>query len=185
MTTIIFVAIGILLAAAAAIFVIFYGGAAFNESSTRSEAARLVTEGQQISYATEMFYRQEERLPGQKADGSLDGTLALQELKTKDYLPIAPVGSHLTNVDGWKMEYGTDGMIYSKLGSYIASTDTSASDSAKKTSEAALNVCRQARKQLQFADFNTVYKCDGTDYPAGRYHPEGSLPDREPCCIRG
>lgn len=178
MTTIILVAIGIVLAGLAAFFVIFYGGDAFGEGATKSEAARLVGEGQQISYATDLFYRQEDRMPGQKSDGTLDGALAIQELRDRDYLPIAPVGSKLTNVDGWKMEYGTDGMIYSKLGA--------------STTEAALNVCRQARKQLEYKDpaldFDAdgkirVFKCDGSDY--NRAHPAGTLPDREPCCIKG
>lgn len=176
MTTIIFVAIGVILAGLAALFVIFYGGAAFGESQTKAEAARLVTEGQQLSYATDMFYRQEDRMPGLMPDGTLDGEKAMEELRDKDYIPIKPAGAKLTNVAEWKMEYGTDGMIYSPLG---ADSD-----------EAALDVCREARRQLQFVDpvldmdgnKTRVFKCNGSDY--NRAHPAGTLPDREPCCIR-
>lgn len=179
MTTIIFVAIGVLLAAAAAIFVIFYGGSAFGEGATKAEAARLVSEGQQISYATDMFYRQEERMPGQKANGTLDGTLAIQELKDRHYIPISPAGARLTNEDTWKMEYGTDGMIYTKIGAVGAASE-----------EKSLDVCRQARIQLGYKDRDAngdinVYKCDGTDYLDAAWHTRNTLPDREPCCIKG
>lgn len=181
MTTIIFVAIGILIAAAAAYFVVFYGGDAFNSGEVKAEAARLVSEGQQISYATDLFYRQEDRLPGQTADGQLDGALAIQELKDKKYIPIAPVGSKLVNVDGWKMEYGSDGMIYTKIGQVVGANATS---DEKRAYNASLSICQQARKQLAFSDFQTVYKCDGSDYSDASWHGRGTLPDREPCCIR-
>lgn len=181
MTTIILVAIGILIAAAAAYFVIFYGGDAYNGGEVKAEAARLVSEGQQISYATDLFYRQEDRMPGQKSDGTLDGTLAVQELKDKNYIPISPAGSKLTNVDNWKMEYGKDGMIYTKIGQ-VAGADASRDE--KRAYDASIAVCRQARKQLAFKDYDQVYKCDGSDYSDAAWHGRGTLPDREPCCIR-
>jgi hypothetical protein len=169
MTTIILVAIGVLIAAAAAIMILFYGGDAFGENEIRAEAGRLVSEGQQISYATRLFYQQEERLPGLQPNGTLDGAAGLQELVAKKYIPQLPPGSKLTQEDGWKLEYGTDGMIYSSLGAF--------------DDEASLNVCREARRQLNYNDSQTVYKCDGSDYPYS--HPAGTLPDREPCCIKG
>jgi len=181
MTTIILVAIGILIAAAAAYFVIFYGGEAFNGGEVKAEAARLVSEGQQISYATDMFYRQEDRLPGQTADGKLDGDLAIKELRDKDYIPTAPAGARLTNSDTWKMEYGKDGMIYTKIGQVVGD---SAPTAEKRAYEASMNVCRQARKQLAFMDYEKVYKCDGTDYSDASWHTRGTIPDREPCCVR-
>lgn len=174
MTTVILVSIGILLAAIAALFVIFYGGDAFGSSSVKTEAARLVVEGQQISDATDLFYRQEDRLPGQGKRAPGEGEVnpdPLKDLSEMKYLPIAPVGAKLTSeARPWKMEYGTDGMIYSSLG---AKDD--------KTSNA---VCKEARRQVQLSNPDKIYQCDGSDYPDATWGARGTLPDREPCCIR-
>lgn len=187
MTTIILVSIGVLIAAVAALFVIFYGGDAFTTGEKRAEAARLVSEGQQISNATTLFYHQVGRLPGEETDGTLNSSKALKELLDNDYLDKVPQGSRLTNKADWLMEYGTDGMIYSKLGVMVDMSDPNVSKDAKTAATAALDVCREARKQLQYTDTDAdgklmVYKCDGSNYP--RSHPEGTLPDREPCCVR-
>lgn len=177
MTTIILVIIGVLIAAASAIFMIFYGGTSLDTVKVRAEAGRLVSEGQQISYATDMFYRTENRMPGLTAEGKPitdDGGLVIapiEELKKKDYLAQAPLGSKLTLEDPWKMVYGDDGMIYSKLGS--------------QTSPEAVEVCRQARKQLNLPHLETMYKCDASDYFDTSYKSRGQLPDIEPCCIKG
>lgn len=184
MTTVILAIVGILIAAAAALFVFFYGGEAFGESEVRAEAARLVTEGQQIHNATELFYQQEGDYPGRRPDGTLDGELAMTELLAKDYLTHVPVGAKLSNEDTWNMIYSDDGMIYSRLGSFVDPSDPTATEAQIKASENAMNVCREARKQLAYQDFQTVYKCDGSDYPITSWAARGTLPDNEPCCIR-
>ncbi len=168
MTTIILVSIGVLLAAAAALMMFFYGGDAFNNSELRSEAARLVSEGAQVEYAATLYYHQEGNLPGRESDGSLDGEKALEDLLGKKYLTHMPVGSKLINSSPWDMVYGTDGMIYTTIGA--------------EADENAINVCKEARRQLGLPDPESVYQCDGSDYPGS--HPAGTLPDREPCCIR-
>ena len=189
MTTIILVSIGVLIAAAAALFIVFYGGDAFSVGEKKAEAARLVSEGQQISNATTLFYHQVGRLPGQDENdkSKLNSSLALKELLDNDYIDKRPVGAKLTNKAEWAMEYGTDGMIYSKLGTMVDQSDPAISSEAKSASTAALDVCREARRQLEYKDVDAngdlkVYKCDGSDYP--RAHPAGTLPDREPCCVR-
>jgi len=176
MTTIILVAIGILIAAAAALMMIFFGGDAFGNNAKRADAARLVSEGAQIQYATDMYYRQEGEMPGLGSNGAQ----AIQDLLAKKYLTNVPRGfvSSDGTVNDWKMDYGTDGMIYSHVG---LSSDAGA-----------LDLCREARHQLKYTDVVpdgqpnagklAVYKCDGSDYP--RSHPANTLPDREPCCIR-
>ena len=176
MTTIILVVIGILVAAAAALFMIYYGGNSLDNANVRAEAGRLVSEGQQIAYATDMFYRTQGRMPGLTSDGSTmkeNGVDVnpVNELLSQDYLAHAPLGSKLTDVDPWKMVYGEDGMIYSKLG--------------PQTSEAAVEVCRQARKQLNLPNLDQMYKCDASNYFDERYKDKRQLPDVEPCCVRG
>lgn len=176
MTTIILVAIGVLIAAAAALAVIYYGGDAFGVNKTRAEAARLVSEGAQIQYATDLFVRQEGTLPG---DGVSEQ--ALPDLLSKKYLQSVPVG--VVNADGtrqpWTMEYSATGMIYSRVG--------------LQSDEAAMAVCREARRQLKYTDTVQsgpdagklmVYRCDGTDYRDASWRSTGTIPDREPCCIR-
>jgi hypothetical protein len=177
MTTIILVIIGVLIAAASALFMVFYGGTSLDSANVRAEAGRLVSEGQQISYATDMFYRTEGRMPGLNASGQAlkesngDAVDPIQELREKDFLAQRPLGVKLTQEDPWKMVYGTDGMIYSKLG--------------PETSEAATEVCRQARKQLNLPNLDKMYKCDASDYFDASYKSKGQLPDVEPCCIKG
>lgn len=176
MTTIILVAIGVVIAAAAALMMIYYGGNAFGVNEVRAEAGRLVNEGAQVQYATDLFYRERGEMPG----ATTNGATGMQELIDEKYLTHNPQGA--VNPDGsvekWKLEYGTDGMIYSKLGTI--------------SSQRSLDVCREARRQLKYEDVVptgqpyagqiAIYKCDGSDYP--RSHPTGTLPDREPCCIR-
>lgn len=181
MTTIILVSIGVLIAAAAALFVIFYGGNAFDESATKAEASRLVSEGAQIEHATTLYYQQEGRLPGMR-NGVLDDTQALFDLqgkgtpddKSDDYLSTVPGGPKLTTTAEWTMQYGDDGMIYSRLG--------------LQSDKAAMDVCRQARRQMGFKDQKdgdiAVYKCNGSDYPDAKWKGAGTLPPDEPCCIR-
>lgn len=180
MTTIILVIVGVLIAAASALFMIYYGGEIFGEGATRAEAARLVSEGQQISYATSLYYRQEGKMPGLMPDGQLNGAQALIDLQQKDYIESLPAGSKLVDADDWNMEYGTDGMIYTRVGPYAPLGP----GDAPETTDAALNVCKQARKQLGYSNFENVYRCDGTDYFDSSWHTRGTLPDREPCCIR-
>lgn len=177
MTTIILVAIGVLIAAAAAIMMVFYGGDAFTSSEVRANAARLVGEGAQLSYATDLYYRQEGKLPG---DG-VDGDQAIDDLFEKKYLTHMPLGVRKDGYSApWKMEYGADGMIYSRLG---LSSD-----------EYAMSVCREARRQLNYKDVIPagepdagklkVYQCDGSDYHDTSWASRGTLPDSEPCCVR-
>lgn len=168
MTTIILVAIGILIAGAAALMMIFFGGDAFSSSETKAQAARLVSEGAQVEYATDLFYRERGEMPGIKDQGAS----AIKELIDNKYLTHNPQGAIKANGDSekWTLEYGSDGMIYSRLG--------------LQSDEASMSICREARRQLQFKDVDAdgklkVYKCDGSN------HPGGFLPDREPCCIRG
>lgn len=177
MTTIILVAIGVLVAAAAALMIVFYGGAAFGAGETRAQAARLVGEGAQLSHAADLYYRQEERLPG---EGAADpGAAAIVDLKEGQYIPVMPAG--FVDASGarqdWRFDYSGAGMIYARLGT--------------STDESALSVCREARRQLGMTDKGSngrlrVYKCDGSDYSADSgWAARKSLPDREPCCIRG
>lgn len=168
MTTIILVIIGILLAAAGALMMYFYGGDAFNNNELRAEAARLVSEGAQVEYAATLYYHQEGKLPGRLSDGNLSGSQAIDDLLDKKYLSSMPVGSKLVDSNPWEMIYGTDGMIYTTLGA--------------QSDEAAMNICKEARRQLSLPDPDAVYQCDGSDYPGS--HPAGTLPDREPCCVR-
>lgn len=176
MTTIILVAIGIVIAAASALAVIFYGGAAFGVNQVRADAARLVGEGAQIQYATDLYVRQEGTLPGNGV-----GDQALPDLIAKKYLTHVPLGAR--NADGtitpWKMEYSSTGMIFSRIG--------------LQSEESSMAVCREARRQLNYTDTVQsgpdagklmVYKCDGTDYRDVAWRTSGTLPDREPCCIR-
>ena len=181
MTTIILVAIGVLIAAAAALFVIFYGGDAFSDSAVRAEASRLVSEGSQIEHATTLYYQQEGKLPGLR-DGKLDDQMALYDLqgkatpndKSDDYLSSVPMGTKLTTTADWTMKYGDDGMIYSRLG--------------LESDKGAMDVCRQARRSMGFpagADGSmAVYKCNGADYPDAKWKAAQTLPPDEPCCIR-
>lgn len=177
MTTIILVSIGVLLAAVAALFIYFYGGDAFTQNEIKANAGRLVSEGAQIEAATELYYRQEGEMPG---DGT-DGEQAIDDLIEKRYLTHIPIGVKSDNGAGsWKMEYGDDGMIYSRLGLQV--------------DEASMAVCREARRQLKYTDTVPagqpnagklmVYKCDGSDYMDASWRNAGTLPNREPCCVR-
>lgn len=156
MTTIILVIIGVLIAAAAALMLLFYGGDSYRYAEVRAEAGRLVNEGAQITYAFDFYQQQEGSIPG---NGS-DGTAALNDLVSRDYLANVPKG--FGGLDGdWRIDF-TEGMIRSRLGP----------TSIERNNE----VCREARRQLGMTG-DTIYQCDGSD------HPGGKLPSREPCCI--
>jgi hypothetical protein len=166
MTTVILLVIGILIAAVAALMMFFYGGNAYDESTAKAEAARLVTEGGQLESAVSLFQIQEGRLPG---DGVGLDDKAMQEMISKQYLTHRPVGNKDAsgNARIWTVDYDM-GIIRSTVGP--------ASD------KQSVGVCLQARKQLRLPVASTasgVYKCDASDYPGS----PGSLPGREPCCI--
>ncbi|MAM36988.1 MAG: hypothetical protein CL949_00445 [Erythrobacter sp.] len=155
MTNLILVTLGVLLASGAAVMVTFYGGTAFTDTRRNGEASKIIVEGSQIASAFDAFVQRERRLPG----GGSSSEDALDELLAEDYLSEIPNGA---GQSGWKIDYSA-GMIYSVVGS--------ASD------EESMKICRSARAQIGLSNRDTVYRCDGSDYPGG------SLPDREPCCI--
>jgi hypothetical protein len=134
---------------------IYYGGDAFTRYYNEAEAARLVSEGSQIEAAVELYYHQEGQFPNQSN--------AIQELLNSDYLADAPKGNEDILGGDWIIDYD-EGHIRSSVGS--------ASD------EAALEVCRAARRQLKRPDPENILQCDGSDSPGGVLH------GLEPCCIR-
>lgn len=156
MTNMILLTIGILLAGSTALMVSFYGGDAFFSSTKDAEASRLVVEGEQIVNAINVYIQRERSIPGAGGDSSA----AFNDLIAKHYLSEIPRGAENS---GWTVSYA-DKMIYSRIGS--------------ATDESSLEVCRAAQRQLNLPNPETVYKCDGSD------HPAGGLTSREPCCIR-
>lgn len=174
MTTIILVAIGVLIAAVAAIMMIFYGGDAFSDSKQRADAARLVQESAQVEYAFDLYTRQEGQMPGLDTAGNpVSGLQAINDLKAKKYLSYAPLGmqdaiSNGTFDGNWAIDYNL-GVIRSSLGPATINGEPN---------EDALGICREARKQLYLPEPEKVYKCDGSDVVGG-----GGLSSREPCCI--
>lgn len=166
MTTVILLALGILIAAVAALMMFWFGGDAYNESSAKADAARLVTEGGQLESAVSLYQIQEGKLPG---DGVGLDDKAMQDLISKKYLTHRPAGNK--DKDGnpriWTVDYDM-GIIRSTVG--------------PADDKQSMGVCLQARKQLRLPVASTasgVYKCDGSDYPGN----PGGLPGREPCCI--
>lgn len=161
MTTIIFVAIGVLMAALAALMVIFYGGDAFTASDTKAEAARLITEGAQMEHAVKLYVAQEGKMPG---NGTGVDQEAIDDLVDKEYLTQVPKGGTM-DPNKWQVDYDL-GVVRSEVGPV--------------TDERAVEVCLAARRQLSLPDAATatgVYKCDGSDAPGG------ALSTREPCCV--
>ena len=157
MTTIILIAIGLLLAGAAALFVIYYGGDSLDKMSDEAQAGRLVGEGAQVEAALELYYRQEGEYPR--------GENPVQQLIDADYLTHDPLGTYTQAKDLWHIDYDA-AMIRALLGT----TDNSKS----------LNICKTARRQLNLPDAptkTTIYRCDVSDSPGGK------ISGREPCCI--
>jgi len=160
MTKIVLVIIGIMLAAAAAIMTVFFGGDAYQASFLRAEAARLVNEGAQLTYATDFYMRQEGKLPG----AGIDNEKAMADLVEKQYLSGAPKGMGLPKSAGeWRFDFD-EGMIKSVVG--------------PSSDEDNMMICVEARKQLQIEEPEKVLKCDGSD------HPKGRLSFLDPCCIQ-
>jgi len=166
MTTVILLAIGILISAIAVIMMYWFGGTAYDETKAKADAARLVTEGGQLESAVSIFQIQEGRLPG---DGVGLDDKAMKEMIEKQYLTHRPAGGR--DKDGneklWTIDYDM-GIIRSTVG--------------PANDEQSVGICVQARKQLRLPAASTpngVYKCDASDYPGSN----GTLPGREPCCI--
>lgn len=159
MTTVILVIVGILLAAAAAIMLVYYGGNSSEEAAIKAQAARLVNDGAQITYAMDLFQKQEGYIPG----NGTDGEAAMRELVEKSYLSSVPQRADNDGGD-WGISFDRE-MIYMRVG-----------DQGDGRSR---RVCEQAKRQLQMPNPTEVYKCDGSDYPGG----SGKLPEREPCCL--
>lgn len=156
MTTVILTIIGILLASAATLMVVFYGGSAFTSSASQAEAARLVVEGDQIAKAIDSYTMQEGRLPGDNA--GLSSNAVASDLMSKKFLSSMPKGHD----NPWIIDYPNQ-MIRVDVGSV--------NDPGAKA------VCVAARKQLKMPNPDTVYKCDGSDSPAGQFNA------KEPCCV--
>lgn len=158
MTTIILVILGVLIAAAAVLFMLYYGGDGYTNAYVEAEAARLVGEGQQISSALELHYRQEGFFPR--------GTDPIEELIGSKYLTHRPLGKRdAEEADKWAINYDA-GMVRLKLG--------------KTDDDQSMKVCLKARQQLDLPEANTAsgaYRCDGSDSPGGK------LSGREPCCV--
>lgn len=156
MTTIILTAIGILLAAASALMIAWYGGGAFNQGRINAEASRLIVEGSQIERAVGLYRAHEGRSPDVANPDD-----PLSALIDRRYMTKRPLG------DGgrWLVDY-QNGMIRSDVG---------AADDVR-----ALSICRAARRQQNLPDPNSVFRCDGSDYPYS--HPAMTLPANEPCC---
>lgn len=155
MTTIILVAIGILIAAAAALMMVFYGGDVFEKYSQEAEAGRLVSEGAQIESAVELYY--------QKEGGYPRGADPVDTLIAEDYLSHRPMGVKGGTGGDWAIDYD-EGLILSVVGS--------------ADNESAVKICETARRQMKFPNPEEVPNCDGSD------SPNGSLSRLEPCCIR-
>ena len=102
MTTIILTIIGILIAAAAVLMLIFYGGDAFNGGAIEAEAATVMNEATQIEGAYALFIAQEGSKPG-----NADGTGAVEELESKDYLVDFPKRESSGVTNPWKIDYST------------------------------------------------------------------------------
>ena len=157
MTTIFLVIMGVILAAAAVLFVVYSGGDAFGNGHIEAEAGRLVGEGAQMEAALELYYRQEGSYP--TSDDPVE------DLIDAGYLDFQPLGTRTTETDRWAIDYEA-GMIRARLG------DTDHEESA--------SICLKARQQLDLPEANTstgIYRCDGSDSPAGK------IAGREPCCI--
>lgn len=73
MTTIILSILGILLAAAAALMVVFYGGTAFEDSSTEATANSLQNAGANVLAASDMYQFDHGRLPMNLGDLTNNG----------------------------------------------------------------------------------------------------------------
>ncbi|MAM36994.1 MAG: hypothetical protein CL949_00475 [Erythrobacter sp.] len=73
MTTIILSILGILLAAAAALMVVFYGGTAFEDSSTEATANSLQNAGANVLAASDMYQFENGRLPSTLDDLTNNG----------------------------------------------------------------------------------------------------------------
>jgi len=160
MTTIILVAIGILMALGVAVMVLFYGGDAVKSASTKGEAARLLQESAQMEHSVDLFERQEGRKPG----NGVSGDAAANDLVTKDYLHGLPPGAQVGGTTSpWKISY-EDGMIESSLGQKY--------DADGKETEG-WKVCVSARSMLHLPNPEAVPACSKT------------LPAGEPCCVRG
>ncbi len=155
MTNLILVTLGVILASGAGLMVTFYGGTAFGETRRNGEASKIIVESSQIASAFDAFVQRERRLPG----GGSSGQSALDELVAENYLSEIPQGASSA---GWTIDY-SEGMIFSVVG--------------EASSEDNLKICRSARSQIGLPSPDTVYQCDGSDYPGG------VLPAREPCCI--
>lgn len=178
MTTIILVIVGVLIAAAAALFMIFYGGDAYSQSESKSEAARLIGEGVQIQAAVQAFRAQEDRMPG--LDGTGVDSVALWDLACPNgngdrYLNHIPKGvsanqptmdcstrpNASTPIDSpWKIDYNY-GIARSVIG-------LAHDEDGKETK--AFEICRAARKQMKLS--GDPMQCDTP-----------GIPNNEPCCI--
>lgn len=167
MTTIILVALGIILAAVAVLAVIFWGGSGFNEGKTKAEAGRLVAESVQMEHAVDMFQRVEGHDPGTLAEAgagcsgdttSGSAAAANNALVCKKYLTNVPPGASTNSgsvLASWNVDYPNH-MIYSDLG----------------TDDNATKICVMARKQLHLSNPETIPQCTPT------------LGENEPCCTK-
>lgn len=154
MTNLMLTTIGVLLAAAAVLMVTFYGGDAFFSGTQKAEASRLTVEGAQIEQAISNFTMRHGRAPG----GAGDHDAVMDELVNERFLASMPRGG----LEPWVIDYG-NGLIRSDIGG--------ADD------EEAREICAAARGQQNLPNPERVYRCDGSD------HPAGMLPADEPCCV--
>jgi hypothetical protein len=99
MTTIVFVILGILLAAAAALMAVFYGGDAFGTGSVKAQANATIGKVQQVAYAVQL----RNASTGQKLSSRTYNTNT-QMLKDEKWLSQDLMGEIVTvDIDGYGM----------------------------------------------------------------------------------
>jgi hypothetical protein len=145
--------IGVILFIGLALAGALYLGPRFSQSANDSEAARYISEGQQISRAFELYGLNEGKFPD--GDGETDSDSnkrILTQMVKKGYLKSVPQGSKSGTAPSWYVD--------SDKGA--AMTSIGAGDGSK-------GVCESARRQAGFTD--AVKECGASD-----------IVDKDPCC---
>ena len=148
--------IGVILFIGLALAGALFLGGRFSQSQTESEAARLVTEGSQISSAYDLYSVNEGRYPDGAGSGAATPSDAkLDELVAKGYLKDKPAGGKPTSgyQNTWYIDE-TKGAALTLIGDDSRSAD----------------VCKAARRQVGFTD--DVKACNASD-----------IQDNDPCCL--
>ena len=149
--------VSIVVASAMTVMGMNYAGEILPNAQRDSEAARLMSEGQQVADAVTTMLLDKGIAP----DGLQANPVA--ELRTRGYLNSLPGGGRQNNSStGWRIDYEKRAVM-TPIGS---TADTHA-----------VALCQAARRRLELPDPDMIYSCSGADAPGGH------LGDREPCCI--